>query len=103
MTLTNALSHERITPLNKTIAMCRNILDRCSKVAQCKAQASHIYASLERLRLMTESQIMQLQSECDLLQIKRKPLRNNSVRELFDEALGPFASDLDLNDLKVEY
>ena len=30
-------------------------------------------------------------------------MRNNSVTELFDEALGPFSSDLDLNDLKVEY
>ena len=57
-TLTNALSHERITPLNKIIAMTQSILMRSQSVEQCKEHAAMIRDCCERLRLMTESQIM---------------------------------------------
>ena len=68
ITLTNALSHERMTPLNKIITLCQSIVEKASNITQCKDQARIIWDNCERMRLMTESQLMHLRSECNKLQ-----------------------------------
>lgn len=102
-TLTNALAHERITPLNKMLAFCQTILSQSSTVDQCRIQAEQIRANLERMRLMTESQISQYQFECKRLRLSPGPMRADRVQCYINDILSLFAKDIELSSLMVTF
>ena len=54
---------------------------------------------LERMRLMTESQIMHFKSECKQLKLKLTNLPAKSFGDFFDFVLAPYRKDIELSGL----
>jgi len=103
VTLINAMSHERMTPLNKIMSLCKSIAEKASSITQCRDQANLIWDSCERMRLMTESQIMHLQQDCQKLQPKITQLPQNSLQAFYEDCLKPFVKDIEISGLKVSF
>ena len=88
-TLTNALAHERMTPLNKILSFCTSIRQTTS-LDQVKGFIQVVQDTCDRMRILTESQIMQLQVECNRLKPKFVNLHHVTLRNYLEECLQPF-------------
>jgi K+-sensing histidine kinase KdpD len=66
-------------------------------------QAKQIMASCERLRLMTESQILQYKHQIERLSLKPHSLTNDTIYGFLNALVRPFEKDVELAGMRIEY
>jgi signal transduction histidine kinase len=88
-TLTNALSHERITPIHQIESFARMMSEKSLDVDRVKKLSSQIVAACEQIVLMTESQIVNYKVNCEryLVNAESKTL---CFKSQFDDVLKSF-------------